>query len=242
MSETATGTTVRAAAPQLREDYERDGYVVVPGIFSREECAQLKAEGLRVLKECARPGASVYVGAAVASETYRTLAADPRLVEVLKELMPNGVMFMSDKFVFKSGEKRFPTPWHQDAAYWPNTRPKLSIWIALDDVNESNGALKVFPGGHKKDWTHGEGVRETEGEFTNVIRDIPMDSPEALTCEMAMGDALFFSDLLPHASCSNESGEDRYAIISTYHDPAPDDSFDLMFEARHVIVPAPENV
>ena len=100
----------------------------------------------------------------------------------------------------------------------------------------------MLPGGHKEIRKHGEGVPEAEGEFGNVIRDIPMDSPDAVTCEMSMGDALFFSDLLPHASCTNESGEDRYAIISTYHDPAPDDFFDVQFKARHVIVPAPGTV
>ena len=33
---------------------------------------------------------------------------------------------------------------------------------------------------------------------------------------MKQGSALFFSDLLAHASCPNTSGKDRYAIIGTY--------------------------
>src|SRR5262245_10773031 len=125
---------------QIAAEYERDGYWVAHEMFSHAECEELKAEALRLMKEeAARMNSytkkpSVFVGVAAASPKYYKFASDPRIVSVLKAIMPEGIMFMSDKFVFKSGDQRFATPWHYDAAYWPNTRPKLSVWIALDDV------------------------------------------------------------------------------------------------------------
>jgi ectoine hydroxylase-related dioxygenase (phytanoyl-CoA dioxygenase family) len=230
---------MNAQEQEWKEEYMRDGYIVVPGVLSREDCAALKVEGLEVLRKHSDPGFTVYVGVAVASDVYYQLASHPRIVEVLKALMPDGVMFLSDKFVFKSGEQRFPTPWHQDEAYWRNTRPKLSVWIALDDVSRHNGALKVLPGRHHSVLDHGQATGVPTNEFTNTIASIPQDAPGEVIAEMKAGDALFFSDLTPHASCPNESGEDRYAIISTYHAPAEDEPFDLGFKARHVIVPKP---
>jgi ectoine hydroxylase-related dioxygenase (phytanoyl-CoA dioxygenase family) len=222
----------------IAADYDRDGFVVIPSALSPDECRALKEEGLRVLREHSNAKRSVHVGIAAVSEVFYKFASDPRLIEPLKQIMPDGVMFMSDKFVFKSGTHRFGSPWHCDIAYWRNTRPKLSIWIPLDDVTAQNGALKVIPGGHKREWQHGasEGA-ETNGEFNNVISSLPEDVPEQIVCEMPAGSLLIFSDMLPHASMPNTTGADRYAIIGTYHAPAPDEPFDVQFSARHVIVP-----
>lgn len=221
------------AENELAAAYERDGYIVAPSLFSREECSRLKEVGLQVLREHAAPGSSVYVGMAAADPLFYQLASDDRLVKILRLIMPDGVMFMSDKFVFKSGDRRRATPWHCDSSYWPNTRPKLSVWIPLDDVTAANGALKVIPGGHKQTWRHHQADPR---EFDKTIKDLAHDAPGEVICEMQAGSALIFSDNLPHASTENISGLDRYALISTYHAPAPDESFDLHFEARHVII------
>jgi hypothetical protein len=93
-----------------REEYERDGYCIVPKLFEPAECQMWKGEALRVLRECAGPKSTVYVGAAAASSSFYALASDPRLVAVLHDLMPHGVAFLSDKIVFKSGTKKFATP------------------------------------------------------------------------------------------------------------------------------------
>ena len=229
-------TTQNLSAEEIAARYGRDGFVVIPDVISREECLELKAEGLRVLKEHASPKATVYVGVAAASDIFYKFASDPRIIEYLKPVMPDGIMFLSDKFVFKSGSKRFGTPWHCDEAYWRGTRSKVSIWIPLDDVTSANGALRVIPGGHKQNWQHDNQVRsETNGEFENTIGALQGEAPGEITCEMSAGSLLIFSDLLPHASTENTAGADRYAIISTYHASAEDEPFDLQFPARHVI-------
>src|SRR5678815_1394645 len=126
-------TPQNASLDELSAQYDADGYCIVHNLLSADECHRLKSEALRVLAEHAKPGASYYVGVAAVSPQYAALAVDQRLVAVLRRIMPDGVMFMSDKFVFKSADKRFATPWHIDAAYWPDTRAKLSVWIPLDD-------------------------------------------------------------------------------------------------------------
>jgi len=217
----------------LSTQYERDGFLVVPDLLTPEECRQLKSEGLKVLSENTKPGGTVFVGAAANSNLFYRLASNTRIVRVLNQIMPNGIMFMSDKLVFKTGVQPKATPWHCDSAYWRNTRPKLSVWIALDDVSAENGALRVLPGEHHQNWRH---TSASPGEeFGNRIQGI--NEENAVICEMKAGSALFFSDKLPHSSTPNSNGKDRYAIISTYHAPAPDEEFDTHFPARHVIVP-----
>lgn len=221
----------------FRTQYEKDGFLVVPNLLTINECETLKSKGLKVLSEKAKPGSSVYVGAAVANNAFYHLASDERIVGILRQIMPDGIMFLSDKLVFKTGVQVNATPWHCDQAYWRGTRPKLSVWIALDNVDAQNGALRVVQGGHLQEWQHSTA---SNVEFGNRIQHLEDAQAMTVTCEMSAGSALFFSDKLPHSSTPNISGADRYAIISTYQAPAPDDDFDMQFAARHVIVPVQE--
>ena len=235
-------STTLSPSNQIIEAYQRDGFWIAHDLLSAKECQELKTEALRVLRENAKPNVTVYVGVAAASPLYYRLASDPRVVEVLAKIMPDGVMFMSDKFVFKSGSQKFATPWHIDAFYWKNTRPKLSVWIALDDVSAGNGTLKVVRGSHKRSW---EGKIETDPaksnhEFGNVIAQNQWKAGDEVVCEVRKGGAVFFSDRLVHGSCANQAGLDRYTLISTYHAPAEDEEFDQHFPARHVIIPRPQ--
>jgi ectoine hydroxylase-related dioxygenase (phytanoyl-CoA dioxygenase family) len=219
----------------LAARYDRDGFVIVPELLSVEECENLKREARSVLDEHGT-GASVYVHVSVVNETYRALAGDPRIVKLLRPLMPHGIMFLSDKIVYKAPDKTFATPPHVDCFYWRNTRPKLSVWIPLDDATAENGTLTVVPGSHKRDWRMVDSKGKT-GEFHYRIEDGNWKDGDVVTCGIKRGTAIVFSDRLVHGSTRNTAGTDRYAIINTYHSPGPDEAFDLDFPARKVLVP-----
>jgi hypothetical protein len=217
--------------------YEQDGFVIIPDLIDGDECNRFKIEAQQVLKEKAHPDASVYVHASVASPLYQQFHKDPRLVDLLKKIMPDGVMFLSDKIVVKTADKTFATPWHIDYFYWPNTRPKLSVWIPFDDANSDNGTLTVVRGSHKKNWTMiNKGL--PNGEFIYQVADNEINDDDVVTCIVKRGTAIFFSDRLVHGSTSNTARIDRYTVISTYHAPAVDEPFDLDFPARQILVPA----
>lgn len=219
----------------LADRYEHDGFIIIPNLINDDECDKLKVEAAKILKEKAHPDASVYVHASVASPLYQEYHRDPRIVNILKKIMPNGVMFLSDKIVAKTSEKTFATPWHIDAFYWQNTRPKLSVWIALDDANADNGTLTVVRGSQKKDWTL---INQSlpNGEFFYQISDDVINKDDVVICTVKRGAAIFFSDRLVHGSTSNIAQKDRYTVISTYHAPGDDEPFDLDFPAREILV------
>ena len=233
-------STTETLQSNIRAAYARDGFYIAEKLLSDEECDQLKIEALRVMAEHAAPGGTVCVGVAAISPAYRLLADDPRLVTILQALLPDGVMFMSDKIVFKSAAKAFASPWHIDAAYWPGTRPKLSVWIPLDDATAENGTLVAVRGSHGREWRHvrSDG-RESNGEFGNFIRERLWPAEDELVCAIPRGSAVFFGDRLVHGSRPNTAGKDRYTLIGTYQAPEPAEAFDLEFPARHVIIAPP---
>ncbi len=222
---------------QLAARYERDGFVILPDLLNAEECDTLKAEARRVLDSFARPKASVHLHMAATSPVFRALSEDTRIVTALRAVMPHGVMFLSDKIVYKSADKTFATPWHVDFFYWLNTRPKLSVWIPLDDATADNGTLTVVPGSHRRDWRMVKKALAS-GDFEYEIAGGTWSDGDVVTCAIKRGTAIIFSDRLVHGSTANTAGRDRYAIISTYHAPALDEPFDLDFPARKVLVEA----
>ena len=41
--------------------------------------------------------------------------------------------------------------WHQDASYWPLSPSKtVTVWLAVDDADAGNGAMRVIPCCHVK--------------------------------------------------------------------------------------------
>lgn len=221
----------------IAQAYARDGYFIAHKLLTPEECATLKAEAKRVVAEHGRAFSSVFVGASVVSPIFRQLADDPRFVDLLAAIMPDGIAFMSDKVVFKSIAEQAATPWHADAQYWRGTRSKLSVWIPLDDASRANGTLTVVRGSHLREWQMAEGVGINQArDFNQTVVSGQWAAEDERVCEIERGSAIFFSDRLLHASTPNTTGADRYTIISTYQAPVnPEEPFDLHFEARHTI-------
>jgi non-heme Fe2+,alpha-ketoglutarate-dependent halogenase len=42
-------------------------------------------------------------------------------------------------------------PWHQDASFWKLSPARtVTVWLAIDDADEENAAMRFIPGTHDK--------------------------------------------------------------------------------------------
>jgi phytanoyl-CoA hydroxylase len=108
--------------------------------------------------------------------------------------------------------------WHQDNAYW-RCQPAnlLSCWIALDDVSEDNGALRMVPGS----FTTGlEGIsmpsghREDGDAYRRQHIDPIFDVSQAETlAPLPAGGAVFHHCRCLHSSLPNHTERQRRAIV-----------------------------
>ncbi|RAV19197.1 hypothetical protein DQG23_21915 [Paenibacillus contaminans] len=208
---------------RFKEQYDRDGYVIAENMFSIEEVAAFKQEIRDTLAKVEeREGSGkhfthgVYVGLALQSEMFRKLAADSRIAAVLREVIGDQVLFLSDKVVAKDASKDFASPWHQDWPYWKGSN-KVSVWIALDDAFPENGCLKMVPGSHRSAVDHVNPDDASEG-FVSRLRPEDIDESKVVAIPAKAGTAVIFHDLTFHASYPNVTGKDRWALISTYKD------------------------
>lgn len=210
------------ASISLKEQYERDGFTIIRSLFSEEEVREYKETARAVLKQYGVGKEGVYVGMAVASPVFKTAAAHPVLVETLKQIIGDKVVFLSDKLVFKDASTDFGSPWHQDYPYWKGSH-KVSVWIAMDDATPDNGCLRIVPGSHLfGSANHGGDASDGLG-FKNRLGDQEIEGQQIIDLDAVRGDAIIFHDLLYHASYPNSTGKDRWALISTYKDGTQED-------------------
>ncbi|XP_063045548.1 probable alpha-ketoglutarate-dependent hypophosphite dioxygenase [Engraulis encrasicolus] len=122
----------------------------------------------------------------------------------------------------KGKEKKDGLPyvaWHQDMRYWGlDGGPVLSVWLALDDSLEDNGALQVIPGSHCSGMLpHRQSERV--GNMLTVNQEIPeelVETDKALLCPLLAGQMSVHDGLLVHASDPNMSDRRRCGFVIRY--------------------------
>lgn len=160
-----------------KEFFEEQGYLIVKNVLSDEElrtcgeeierlhrlAAQLEAQGDPAnrnfqrepyKKEAARddglPVLRKIESTRKFSDVFRDLAAHPRLVEVVQNLIGPDLLLYRSTLMLKPEFHGSVHGLHQDSAYWPMQPPTLvTLSVALNDAVPENGCFKVIPGSHK---------------------------------------------------------------------------------------------
>ena len=143
------------------EEFQRDGYLFLPEVFSEEEVGLLRDEAADIYaedrKEVWREDNGVPRTAFAAhtfNEAYRRLGAHPRLVEPVMQLLDGQVYMHQFKINAKAAFDGQVWQWHQDYGTWarddemPEPRA-MNIALFLDDVSAVNGPLMFIPRSHK---------------------------------------------------------------------------------------------
>ncbi len=225
--------------PEQKSAYERDGYLVIPGLIENvlvekvrgriDALAQGAApspEGVQRMEEPAvtrgdvevkSPGASLRKLEGVPLVTDPSIhkcAHHPLLLQVMKELLGDDLKLLRAAAMLKPPRVGSPKGLHQDAAYYPiEPQNHIAAWIALDPATKQNGCMEVLPGAHKQ----GYQAHEEREYDTDVVIEGTTDEEEGLVqLPMEPGDVLLTHCLTPHRSSANQSRAWRRALILAY--------------------------
>jgi len=147
---------------QQIDDFNREGWLFLPELFSPEEVALLarEAEGIydtkrpEVWRE--KSGAPRTAFAAhLYNEAFGLLGAHPRMINPVERIFGEKVYMHQYKINAKSAFTGDVWQWHQDYGTWkrddgmPEPRA-MNIAIFLDEVMPINGALMLIPKSHKQ--------------------------------------------------------------------------------------------
>ena len=152
---------------ELTRQYEKDGFLVLEGVFSPEEVAAYSQELQRLaaneddtikslsIKEAGSGALRSVFGVHEVSRVFETLAGDKRLADIAQYLLADDVYIHQSRINYKPGFRGREFYWHSDFETWhvedgmPDMRA-LSISVSLTDNYQHNGSLMVIPGSHKR--------------------------------------------------------------------------------------------
>jgi phytanoyl-CoA hydroxylase len=120
-------------------------------------------------------------------------------------------------FFNKPARKGTYLPWHQDR--WNNLDrdPLVTVWTALDPCTETNGAVKLIPGSHKKGCinpSHGSGFM-TEEQAQEHCR-----AEDMVYLELEAGEVALLHNWVMHSSDINRTGISRRGFSTCYMEAA----------------------
>jgi ectoine hydroxylase-related dioxygenase (phytanoyl-CoA dioxygenase family) len=157
-------------------------------------------------------------------DRFATVAMDPAIAGMALQLLDcDEVLLMEDNVVAKAPGSG-TIPWHQDLAYWPITEPVVvTAWIALQDVDATNGAMMVVPGSHGTvehlPVAFGDAstfMGEHRPEVPELTQDPAAEGHPISTYDLRAGQGGFHHPLVWHGSTPNATLSTRCAYVLRY--------------------------
>ena len=204
-------------------NWSSDGWAVARGVLDAETVAGLL--GHLELLLASRPDAAasgLLAGIVVDDPVWLAAVADPRLLDLVEELLGPGVVLFSSCWVVKPPRTGRPAAWHQDGGTWPlEPLEAVTLWVALDDADGGNGGLRLVPGSHRGGLLpHDRDDGRLATELFNVaVRPEAVDEEAAVDVVLRAGDVSAHHPALIHGSGPNRSGRPRRALVARYHPP-----------------------
>jgi ectoine hydroxylase len=214
---------------QQIDQFDREGYLLFPGLFSPEEMKPLIEEVPRLyaqqrpenVREKGSDAVRTNFAAHLYSYPFAKLARHPRMLEPVKQVFGEELYMHQFKINGKMAFDGDVWQWHQDFGTWkaddwmPEPRA-MNIAIFLDEVNEFNGPLMFIPGSHEL------GVIDAAHDVATTsypLWVINHDTIRALVQRGGIvapkgpaGSLLMFHSCLVHASSSNLSPWNRISV------------------------------
>ncbi len=209
--------------------FQEDGYLMVPGLFSKEEMALMmtvaKADQALAAEAVGRLDAQGGVSKLslrndLHDDIYSAVVRSRRIVDGMERLLGGEVYHYHHKMMIKEPFVGGAWEWHQDYGYWYHNGclyPDMaSCMVAVDRATKENGCLQVLKGSHLMGRVdHGVTGDQTGADMERVSHAI--ERLELVHCEMEPGTGLFFHSNLLHCSAPNNSPHPRWAFICCYN-------------------------
>ena len=220
----------------LREEYDRElraadsGFHNIAAPSSDGRGARSRADGRSPVSQDPSEEGEVMLqrmNMCEVSMEFRKLLHHEGMLDVAQELMggASGLQLFHDQALYKPGLDPSSDSfggnmqWHQDNGYWKCEPANLmSCWIALDDVTEDNGALRMVPGSFTTGLAEGTPMPQAHREDGDAYRKEHIDPVfDVTTAEtlapLAAGSAVFHHCRCLHSSLPNRTARQRRAFV-----------------------------
>lgn len=210
----------------LKHQYEEKGIVVIPNVFTEEECDKIKHQAYlttdQQIKQAGYPHSpseqaynkkSLIFFPALANEYLNKVRTDKRMVDLVKFFIGNDVKQINNQIYFREKGDNDQFAWHQDIMFREGHNfngdvedDYFQTIIVVDDITEENGAIEFIEGSHKT----------MKINAPNNLRLFERGNWKGTKYIAKKGDVLIWSVMTVHGSESNNSNSDRMTYMNGF--------------------------
>ncbi|MFP2996607.1 phytanoyl-CoA dioxygenase family protein [Spongiivirga sp. MCCC 1A20706] len=229
---TTIGTDNRLNREQI-EFYRKNGYLLPNELlFSPQKQQQLTAIFEEHLKHKGKKLSDELDTPHFRDQRLLKFLLAPEVLDVVESLIGSNIGLFSSHFISKEPGKGRRTPWHEDSAYWEGKFDELNkivtIWLAIDNSNISNGCMGVVPGTHNNGFSEYEEVADVENStFSTEIKKGTFNLNDVVWFELQKGQYSVHDARIIHGANANTSENRRCGYTMRYF------ALDMKFDASH---------
>ncbi len=201
---------------------ENNGFFIIKNLISSDLVTYyLKDIKSKIAKSAEELGVSVpdYLNCtgrwAAPSQITKTTSnlLNDTIKDHLEQLLQNQILQRKSNVICKTADLIDAVPFHQDISYSFDDPYHFSVWIALNDVDETSGALKIIKNSHK--WKIKPAIDFWSPYFVDKYSD-KINNQRIVTLPISAGDAIVFNSRLWHGSGENLDAKDRFAYVTRW--------------------------
>ena len=152
-----------------------------------------------------------------ASLKFYNLCTTPSILDYVEDLIGLNFVLWGGQFFLKEPHDGSVVPWHQDAQYWPLKPAKaVTVWLALYDTDEKNGAMKIVKGSHKQGMFKHKINKSKHFALNQEVSIDQFNSNDVISLNLKAGEISLHDDGLLHGSEENKSDRRRCGVTMRY--------------------------
>lgn len=208
------------------KEYKINGVVVIPNVFTADECAEIKRQAYLIndsdIKNAGYPHQpseqaynkkSLIFFPALCNRYLNKIRTDERMANLVKEFIGEDVRQINNQIYFREAGDKDQFAWHQDIMFRESSifnedveDDYFQTIIAVDDITETNGAVEFIEGSH----------RTPIMSPPSNLRVFERNGLQGKKYTASKGSVLIWSVLTIHGSEANHSDEDRMTYMNGF--------------------------
>jgi len=208
---------VSKLTPEQQEQYKEKGFIAPLDALNKEETEEVKNEIEFIEKKWPNELNGLgrnYVH--LISPIFDKVVHNSKVLDAVESIIGKNILACGTTLFIKNPDEKGFVSFHQDAKYI-GLEPHnwVTAWIAVTDVNEKNGCMRMWSGTHKNDLkNHIEKFDNNEGNLLTrgqTVENVPLEETEPVI--LKSGQMSLHHPRIVHGSGVNISKERRIGFV-----------------------------
>ena len=197
------------------DHYKNKGYVSPVSALTSIEAKEIREEIEKIEKDW--PGALDGINRNyihLISPIFNKVCLNKNILDAVESIIGKNILICGTTLFIKNPNERGFVSFHQDAKYI-GLEPHnwVTVWVAVTDVNEENGCMRMLPGSHKEDLKIHEQKFDENNLLTRgqTITNVQLDKTDPII--LKAGQVSLHHPKIVHGSGLNQSNDRRIGFV-----------------------------